>query len=212
MEVLISLTIITIMVTVIAGALKLGISAWERGEADMEASQRQRAVLGLIANQLSTIMAPGRKPYSTNPLALRGNSGMIEYVSRRPILLKGRESLITARYEVVDALDNALELNYSEIPYVAAENPEHSAEVEERQQDRVLYEKFHRIGFEYLGQTVNGGVEDQRSPTTLETPELPWQEEWDPAVEKDYPRAVRITIVPHATDSPLRVIVAIHSG
>lgn len=55
MELLISLTIISVIVVIISGALRIGVRAWEKGEQDIETRQRYRIVLDLMKRQLTSI-------------------------------------------------------------------------------------------------------------------------------------------------------------
>jgi len=54
LELLISLSIVGLILLIVFGALRIGSRAWEKGERDVEAHQRQRIVLGLIKQQLAS--------------------------------------------------------------------------------------------------------------------------------------------------------------
>ena len=52
MEVLLSLSILSIILVVILGALRIGVRAWEKGENVLSVQQRARTILDQLSRQL----------------------------------------------------------------------------------------------------------------------------------------------------------------
>ena len=56
LELILSLTILSVVLLLIFGALRVGTRAWEKGEKDVEIQQRRRAVLDLIQKQIASAL------------------------------------------------------------------------------------------------------------------------------------------------------------
>lgn len=84
LELLIALTILSMLMTVVFGGLHMGIRAWEKGEDNAENNQELRIVLDLISQQIKSIY-----PYVFREgeeeveefLAFTGNSDSIRFIS-----------------------------------------------------------------------------------------------------------------------------------
>jgi prepilin-type N-terminal cleavage/methylation domain-containing protein len=62
LEVIIAITILSLIMVIIGSAFRLGIQAWGRGEKETEDGQRLRALSSLLSQQLKSIY-----PYRINP-------------------------------------------------------------------------------------------------------------------------------------------------
>ncbi|HNT58060.1 MAG TPA: prepilin-type N-terminal cleavage/methylation domain-containing protein, partial [Syntrophales bacterium] len=54
LELLISLTLLSVIAVLVFGALRLGVRAWEKGEATIETRQRERIVMDLLQRQMAS--------------------------------------------------------------------------------------------------------------------------------------------------------------
>ncbi|HOO91604.1 MAG TPA: prepilin-type N-terminal cleavage/methylation domain-containing protein, partial [Syntrophales bacterium] len=79
LELLISLTILSLVTVLIFGAFRMGIRAWEKGERNIDGRQRERIVLDLIKRQLSSIPVDVVK--GDKALVLKGDGKSLEFVS-----------------------------------------------------------------------------------------------------------------------------------
>ncbi|MBI5409237.1 MAG: prepilin-type N-terminal cleavage/methylation domain-containing protein, partial [Nitrospirae bacterium] len=55
LELIIAITILTLITVIIGGAFRLGIRAWEKGEKETGETQRLRVVSGLLSQQLKSV-------------------------------------------------------------------------------------------------------------------------------------------------------------
>ncbi|HMA85584.1 MAG TPA: type II secretion system protein, partial [Desulfosalsimonadaceae bacterium] len=80
-ELLISITIIGVLLVSVMGAFRIGINAWEKGEADIETYQRQQVVLQLVKQQLVSIRRAEIRKEDTEPYYFKGNEHIVEFIS-----------------------------------------------------------------------------------------------------------------------------------
>lgn len=83
LEVIIAITILSLIMVIIGSAFRLGIQAWGRGEKETEDGQRLRALSSLLSQQLKSIY-----PYRINPedededvVAFKGEPDSITFVT-----------------------------------------------------------------------------------------------------------------------------------
>ena len=107
LELLLSLTIVAIIVVIIFGALRIGVRAWEKGEADIEINQRQRIVLGLLKRQLASISLRKIANGGNNPFLLKGDNKSMAFVSQVSMVPGNTFGLALVKYIVEPAEKNA---------------------------------------------------------------------------------------------------------
>ena len=191
LELLISLTIVSVIVVIIFGALRIGIRAWEKGERDLDMRQRQRIVLDLIKRQLASTAVGEVWGGDQQLVSLKGDTKSIEFVSHIPLTPGTRIGMVYVKYVVTVAQgDEGERLTFYERNVASldksAGNPDEGDSSE-------LLTGMKSIVFEYL--KVRPGEEASR-----------WQESWDPAVDKGVPRAVRVTLEETDEKAPIYVI------
>lgn len=199
LELLISLTIVAIILVLIFGALRIGIRAWEKGEAGIETHQRRRIVLDLIRRQLVSIVLRKIKEGGKEPFFLKGDDKSMEFVSNMSMVPGNSFGMVYVKYIIqiddeVSKEDSSEKerLLFYEKNLVLIKKDEDISEADED----LFYELIPRaesIIFEYLGNT------DQEP--------LEWQQIWDPEVEKRFPVAVRISVKEKSGSAPIYVIV-----
>lgn len=194
LELLISMTILAMIVTIMFAAFRIGVRAWEKGEKDVSGRQRQRIVLDLIKHQLASICVTDVRDGNGQPVFFKGDHRSMAFVSHIP-LTGGLPGLAYVKYAVLpDPGDDNVRLTfYEEIAAVSA------GETGAREPDEAdfseLLSGMKSIGFEYL-------------KIRPDEQESPWQESWDPAVEPGPPRAIRITLRENDAKAPVYVIAA----
>lgn len=191
LELLISLTIVSVIVVIIFGALRIGIRAWEKGERDLDMRQRQRIVLDLIKRQLASTAVGEVWGGDQQLVSLKGDTKSIEFVSHIPLTPGTRIGMVYVKYVVTVAQgDEGERLTFYERNVASldksAGNPDEGDSSE-------LLTGMKSIVFEYL--KVRPGEEASR-----------WQGSWDPAVDKGVPRAVRVTLEETDEKAPIYVI------
>jgi general secretion pathway protein J len=193
LELLIALTIVSLIVVIIFGALRIGIRAWEKGEKDVDIRQRQRIVLDLIKRQLASTCASNVWGRDQQLISLRGDSKFIEFVSQIPMTPGNRFGTVYVKYAVKREKEGDKEhLTFYEkniaLPdkKIGVGNPAEGDFSE-------LISGMKSMVFEYLKERPGEAASI-------------WQKSWDPAVDKGVPRAVRVTLKENDEKAPIYVI------
>ncbi len=194
LELLISLTILAMIVVILFGAFRIGIRAWEKGEKEVTVRQRERIVLDLVRHQLASICMGGARDDDGQPVRFRGDPQTMSFLSCLPLTPGGLAGPTYVKYAVRYDADGQARLVFYErdmvspVAGIGADEPDQAAFTE-------LLADVSAIAFEYL-------------KTQPEESESPWQDAWDPEVEKGPPRAVRLTLRENENKAPIYVIAA----
>jgi len=192
LELLISMTILSMIVVIMFGGFRIGIRAWEKGEKDVGFRQKQRIVLDLIKHQLVSICVAEVRDRDGRKVRFRGDPGSMAFVSHLPLTPGGLTGLTFVQYTVGhDAGDDTACLTFYERPLAY---PGRSAGALEPDYAELLC-GVENMAFEYL----------KARPKKQESP---WQASWDPETEKGTPRAIRIMLQEKKGESPVYVIAA----
>lgn len=216
LELLISLTITAVIVTIVFGGFRVGVRAWEKGESDTEFQDRYRNVLGLLRRQIISIYIPTETENadaSEELLYFIGEENSLSFVSHRSLFpsnhvagVTGRSEIVFVRYRVSDdsAGEGGQRLSvYEENAGFFPENGLPNPAVAEDD----FYELIAGAGevrFEYLK------VEKVDAETGV--PQWFWQSSWNLDDEKTFPRAVRITFRAEPESPPVYVIVPVEKN
>ena len=195
-ELLLSLSILSIILVVISGALHIGVRAWEKGENLLSNQQRSRAILDQLTRQLKSISvlmsAQERRPL----VQFTGNSQTIEFTTTLSLVAKNQIGPFLVKY-VSETKPNGKKrlVLYEEIitveDYLAERQLRHDTDA------YVLIEAFEDLRFEYLDADSDG-------------PGLNWLSNWQSQNLTHLPRAVRITYKKEKDRPIVRVIARIH--
>ncbi len=211
LELLISLTITAVIVTIVFGGLRVGVRAWEKGERDIEFQDRYRNVLNLLRRQIISVYIPpeNTKPETEQTLFyFAGERNSLSFVSHRslfppnaPARMAGNAGMVYVQYRISEEAGGKRLAVYEKRPDFAPESrlPEPAAAG-----DDDFYELIDGAGdiqFEYLK------VENVDTETGV--PEWFWQSSWNSDEEKSYPRAVRISFQAEAASPPVHVVVPV---
>lgn len=95
LELLVSMTILAVIITVIVEAFWLGYRSWERGSEVMEREIRLRTALGLVSKQLRSAF-----PFAPDDdeAGFSGDSQSISFVTTMPMGLERRSGLFRIEY------------------------------------------------------------------------------------------------------------------
>ncbi|MFP4308340.1 MAG: type II secretion system protein J [Desulfococcaceae bacterium] len=85
LELMISMTVLGIIMTLVYGAMRLGTRTWETGQAQMDRWQRRQAIMALIERQLGSIYLPDGPLYVQTPVFL-GKSDELAFFSSLPLI------------------------------------------------------------------------------------------------------------------------------
>ncbi len=183
LEMVVTLTIFGLILLIIFGAFRLGISAWEKGESSKEEYQKTRAVSQLISRQLKSIV-----PYKVKTekaegdyLAFDGRARSLKFVSALSMRSKQPEGFVYGIYEFRDGGSKGGRLIAYEQRVLIKKN---FFEEDPKEESGVpLIEGISDIRFEYY-----------QEEDSLKSRKEGWVEEWNAKEEKDLPRAVRMTV------------------
>ena len=192
LELLISLTILSLITLLVFGAFRIGIRAWEKGERNIDGRQRERIVLDLIKRQLASIPVDTVKGEKT--LALKGDSKSVEFVSDIHLVPGDKFGMVYVKYRVEEGEDGGEILSFSERNVVMMIGKDSDID----DSDDLFIELLRGAGmvFEYL-----------KNATDEETPQ--WQETWNPENDPGFPVAVRMTLTRADDGVPICVIARI---
>jgi general secretion pathway protein J len=199
-EVLLALSILSIIMVLVLGAMRIGVRAWEKGEDLLVAQQRSRTVLDLLARQVtsaSVLMNIQNK----QPLVLfEGGTRALEFTSSLPLINRMQYGPVHVRYVIEPDPGGKRRLllfeeNIMPEDYLSERQLRHDRE------PRVLIGHFEDLRFEYLG-TKRDGSGSQPG----------WAASWQPEKPTDLPRAVRITFRDEKGRHDLRVIAPIYQS
>ncbi|MDM8522732.1 prepilin-type N-terminal cleavage/methylation domain-containing protein [Desulfococcaceae bacterium HSG8] len=195
LELLISLSIIAVIVVIISAALRIGVSAWEKGERDVEARQRYRIVLDLMKRQLASVDTRQGNSNVNKLFLLKGDNKTLEFLSHISLVPGNDFGEVYVRYVVKpEGSEEKERLIFHEKSVVL---PSKAAETDMPPEDEFyeLIPEIQNMTFEYLKK----GAED-------------WQQSWEPESDKGLPQAVGIILTEEPGSAPVRVIVRIHNG
>lgn len=179
MELLISITILGVILTIIMGALRIGVRAWETGGRDVESRQRLQIVMSLIKQQLGSASPESIRKPDMDPYLFKGDGHLLEFISRVSIVPENAHGKAYVTYRIETDGDDGTSLKAVEKSLVRMRPDDDPFDVD----DADFYELIsgaHRIMFEYLGPSENGVRQ--------------WLETWDPDARDGWPAAVRITL------------------
>jgi general secretion pathway protein J len=186
-ELLISITIIGVVLVIVAGAFRIAVNAWEKGEGDIAAFQRQQIVLELVKHQLASIQHTEIEKPEEKPYTFRADEQTLEFVSSLSIVPGSRYGEVFVKYRIRENPgEGGLLLEVYETGLSAA-GPEGESPFEpEDEAYHVLLDRMQAIRFEFL---VEEDPEDPESGPAV------WEAAWDPeAFEAELPLAVRFII------------------
>ena len=192
LELLMSLSILSIIVVIIFGALRIGARAWEKGEQEADDRQRHRIVLDLMKQQLSSICLEEIKKKDQASFFFKGDSKSLEFASGISMNPGNAAEIVYVKYQVRTGETTGERLFFFEQNLVLMETDPDSAEVEDEAFHELLPE-VHSVAFEYLKTSGDAGGYE-------------WQSLWEPETDGKVPVAVRIVLKESDEAAPITVI------
>jgi general secretion pathway protein J len=200
-ELLISLTILGVILLIMMGAFRIGIRAWETGDRDVDAHQRQQMVFSILKRQLSSAVnqpvviedekmgdetKKGEKPF-----VFRGDEASMDFISAIPAVPGNKAGNVHVGYRVgAEAEGEGYFLEIMEKNVFVQSGGKKTGATEEPTAYQLLYGVY-GIGFAYLKITP----EDSE-----------WQAEWKPENDIGFPAAVRCIMQMAADKLPITLI------
>jgi general secretion pathway protein J len=196
LELMISMTVLGIIMTLVYGAMRLGTRTWETGQAQMDEWQRRQAVMALIERQLGSVYLPDGPLYVQTPVFL-GESEELAFFSSLPLIqdLQGPRTVF-ARYRVERGRDGDWRLLFVErtpdFPNALRSDPPPDDEWE------ILADGLSEVDFAYLRKVPQGSDKPWE-----------WETEWE-ANDGKAPLAIRVSMQWKPDELAMKLMVPIH--
>jgi general secretion pathway protein J len=183
LEVIVTMTILALILLMISGAFRLGLSAWDRGEQAREEYQRQRTATQLVMRQVKSMVPYKIKTQKAEGdyLAFEGKGTSLKFVSTLSLKAIRPNGLVFAVYEFKEGGPEGGRLVVYEKRVV---NKDFFEEGPKEEEGVTVLEGLSNVRFEYFR-------EEDAEKTRTEA----WLDEWSAKEEKELPAAVRVKIV-----------------
>lgn len=184
LEVMITLAIMGLMLLIIFGAFRLGLSAWERGDAIKENYQKLRIVSQLISRQIKSAVPYKIKSQKAEGdyLAFEGQRHSLKFVSALSLKVQQPAGFIYTIYEFQEGGKGGGRLVLYE---QRALNKDFMEDKPKEELGVDLFEGVSDVRFEYY-----------RDENPEKTRSAEWVEEWNTKEEKELPKALKVTLIP----------------
>jgi general secretion pathway protein J len=197
---MVTLTIIGLILVIVFGSFRLGLSAWEKGEALKNEYQKIRVLSELISRQIKSAVPYKIKTQKAEGdyLGFEGKAQSLKFVSAFSIKAKNPEGLVYAVYQFRNEGGEGSRL----LLY------------EQRALNKDFFEEEPR---EELAVSLLKGVSDVRfeyyqKEDTLKNRTEGWVKEWSAKEEKELPEALKVIITyeqggNEKTEVPLELLI-----
>jgi general secretion pathway protein J len=209
-ELLVSLTILSVILVLVTGALRIGIRAWESGGDQIADHQRLREVFRLMGHQIGSLDRGPIRPDGPPPL-FKGDAAVLTFRSEYAVIQAESGGRVLVYYEIETLDEGGCRFRFFEGPAgfgraastgasttgsnigsSIGSNRPHDAE------DLILIPWAEKMSFEYLRSwSLADGYQ--------------WEETWDHAKDGRLPLAVRISLRLDARQAPFYLIVPIRT-
>jgi general secretion pathway protein J len=183
-EVMVTLTVLGLVLLMIFGAFRLGLSAWEKGESTKEEYQKMRIVSQLISQQMKSIVPYKIKTKKAEGdyLAFEGKARSLKFVSALPLKAKQAEGFVYVVYQFKEGRGE--EGGRLVLFEQKALNRDFFEDELKEDSGISLLEGITDIRFEYYQEEDLGKNQKEG-----------WIEEWNAKEVKAFPKALRMIIL-----------------
>lgn len=183
-EVVVTLTLIGFIVLIVSGTFRLGLIAWEKGDSAKEEYQKVRIISQLMSEQIKSNI-PFKiktKKAEGDYLAFEGKTNSLRFVSSLSLKTRQPEGFVYVVYQLKEGKGGA---GGQLVLYEQRALNRDFFEDELKEESEIsLLEGITDIRFEYY-------QEEDSSKNRKEG----WVEEWNAKETKEFPRALRMTIL-----------------
>ena len=179
LELIVAFTMLSLILVMILGALRLGSASWERGEAQSEKYQKMRMVSSLLSQQVKSAFPYKIKATKAESdyIAYLGSRDSLRFVSTFSMKAKKSEGLVFVIYRAEERGSSGKRLMLCEQRVL---NKDFLEETPEEEKFFPLLEGLSDFGFEYF--------QDEEEEENGE-----WVESWDGKDKMELPLQVRMT-------------------
>ncbi len=182
LEVIVTMTILGLILIIVFGAFRVGLSTWDRGERTREDYQRQRTATQLITRQIKSMVPYKIKTEKAEGdyLAFDGKARSLKFVSTLSLKAARPNGFVFAIYEYKEGGSEGGRFVAYEKRVV---NKDFFEEGPKEEEGITVLEGISDVRFEYFR-------EEDPEKTRTET----WLEDWNAKEEKELPTALRMKI------------------
>jgi general secretion pathway protein J len=181
LELIVTFTILSLVVVMILGALRLGSASWERGEERVEKVQKKRIVFDFLSQQMKSSFPYRVKSQKAEAdfLAFLGERTSLRFVSAFSIRARKQEGLVFVIYKVEEERASGKILKVYEKRVL---NKNFLEETPDEEQFFTLTDGLSDLSFEYFDEGEGKDASGE------------WVESWDTKEKKALPSQVKITV------------------
>ena len=186
LEVLVSVTMIAMIAVVLWSVFRMSLTSWARGNAYIDANQRQRSVMDLVKKQMSSVY-PAIAPVDLQlggtvyPIFV-GAPESVQFISLASLRFNLNPGLTAVSYELVREDQGGYSLVEREEQYLGID-PTQGGLLDSKDKTVIpLFENLVSFGFEYF------------DPGTNESPPE-WVREWNSRLMGGLPGAISMSMV-----------------
>jgi len=195
-ELVLALTIVSIVVALILGAFQVGQQAWSRGDAAAEAHQRLRVVMERMRRQLIGAVAQRMPNQDSAATVFEGDTRHIDFISLASLAPGVDRGLVTVRYMVRDEAAGEA-LFFAEKPLVALTLGNEGQAIDDQDAQRLL-DSMTAVSFAYMAPYGAG-----RGST--------WQAHWPEDQLAGLPAAIKVSLRQAPGDPLIEMVVRVAS-
>ena len=181
LELIVTFTILSLVVVMVLGALRLGSASWEKGEDRAEKYQKKRIIFDLLSQQMKSSFPYRIKSQKAEAdyLAFLGEGNSLRFVSAFSLRARKQEGLVFVIYKVEEERSSGKVIKVYEKRVL---NKNFLEETPDEEQFLTLMDGLSDLKFEYFDE---GEGEDATGE---------WGESWDAKEKKSLPSQVKITV------------------
>lgn len=195
LELLITMSILTVVVTLVFSVFHIGAKIWEKSETQLTARQRTRIIPEIIKTQLASPSVPELYALEKNSLLIGGTEKLLTYFSTVSVFPESLAGNFYLQYRVEkydqDGLQSLLfyeqdvnQLDGTSIPDI------------EKSQFLELLSGYWNISFSYKYDREDFEIEQ-------------WHRDWTPGEQFMIPQAIELLLQKDESDTPTRLIIPV---
>lgn len=195
LELLISLSIMAVIITIIFGGLRVGIRAWEKGEKYITSQQHLRIVPELVKRQIASLSMAKVFKRNNSWFFLQGDSKSLEFFSSISLYPESEAGIVYVRYMVTGDEQNTEKMAFYEkdINFL---DPAELTDIDDTSHIDLLT-GYTSISFAFLADQKNNDGEKE------------WLPAWSPEEKDGLLRAVRVMFQNDEKEQPVTVVIPI---
>ncbi len=182
LELIVTFTILSLVVVMTLGALRLGSAAWEKGEERAEKIQKKRIVFDLLSQQMKSSFPYRVKSQKAEAdyLVFLGDGSSLRFVSAFSLRARRQEGLVFVIYKVEEGASSGQ--GPQGVREANVEQKTLLEETPDEEQFLTLMDGLSDLKFEYFEEA------DDKDTTGT------WGESWDAKEKKVLPSQVKMTV------------------